>query len=263
MSHEDGQHATTVYDRELLLFGVKREAVLELWEVQQYGADSYADVNHISVYGMDAADWYARGIRLLGRTAVECTGDRLADAIATDVAALAATAPSTSGTLVVDPFVGSGNTLYWIQRRTPGSTGLGFELDGGVFQLTKRNLAALTAPIDVVNIDFAAGLAGVTVPDDNLVIVFVAPPWGDALDPVSGLDLRRTKPPVAEILDLLVQRFPRTALLLAIQVYEKVEPASLSELTARCDWWAQHIYELNEAGQNHGVLLATRGWAPP
>ena len=113
-----------------------------------------------------------------------------------------------------------------------------------------------------MNIDHAAGLADVTAPSGGLVIVFIAPPWGDALDPTSGLDLRRTKPPVGEIVDLLIRRFPQRLLLLAIQVYEKVEPDSLAELEARCDWSAQRVYDLNEAGQNHGVLFGTRGWAP-
>jgi hypothetical protein len=30
-----------LYDRQLLLLGAKRNAVLELWEVQRYGSDSY------------------------------------------------------------------------------------------------------------------------------------------------------------------------------------------------------------------------------
>jgi hypothetical protein len=66
-----------VYDRELLLLGAKRNAVLDLWEVQRYGSDSYGDTDYVSVYGMRPADWHAKGARLLGRTAVECTRDRL------------------------------------------------------------------------------------------------------------------------------------------------------------------------------------------
>jgi hypothetical protein len=261
--HEDNGEHSAVYDRQLLLFGAKREAVLDLWEVQRYGSDSYSDADHVSVYGMLPGDWYDRDIRLLGRTAVECTVDALADGIATDVAALAVSAPSTSDTLVIDPFAGSGNTLFWIQRRLPGSSGLGFELDAGVFGLTKRNLAALNAPIEVVHIDYAAGLAGVRAPSDRLVVVFVAPPWGDAFNLVSGLDLRRTNPPVGEVVDLLVHRFPDSPLLLAIQIFEKVDPGSLRELEQRCDWSALHVYDLNESGKNPGVLLGTRGWAPP
>ena len=43
-----------VYDRELLLLGAKRNAVLDLWEVQRYGSDSYGDTDFVSVYGKRA-----------------------------------------------------------------------------------------------------------------------------------------------------------------------------------------------------------------
>ena len=105
MGSRDSQGPTPIYDRQPVLFGAKREAVLELWEVQRYGTDSFGDANHVSLFGTPPADWFDRGIRVLGRTAVECTGDALAGAIARDVADLAA-AP-TSDTLVIDPFAGS------------------------------------------------------------------------------------------------------------------------------------------------------------
>ena len=59
-----------LYDRQLLLTGVKRNEILDLWEVQRYGSDSYGDADHVCIYGMRPADWYSKGIRLLGRTAV-------------------------------------------------------------------------------------------------------------------------------------------------------------------------------------------------
>src|ERR1700730_3913119 len=93
------------YDRQLLLHGPKRDAVLELWEVRRYGMDTYGDADYVSVYGLRPADWYARGVRLLGRSTVECTRDSLAETIATDVASVAATAAQSSGPLVLDPFV--------------------------------------------------------------------------------------------------------------------------------------------------------------
>jgi 16S rRNA G966 N2-methylase RsmD len=250
------------HDRQLLLTGAKRNAVLELWEVQRYGMDSYGDADYVSVYGLPPAEWYARGIRLLGRTAVECTRDVLGGAMAEDVAAIAASAPRVDEARVVDLFAGSGNTLYWLLRRLPGSRGLGFERDGGVFELTRRNLAALTLDIDIVNCDFSAGLTGVAAVNDQLLVVFIAPPWGDALDPSSGLDLRRTEPPVADIVDLLLQRFPTNRILFAIQVYEVVDPDSLAELQRRFDWSQLRIYALNAPGQNHGLLLGTGHWHP-
>ncbi|MEP7179689.1 MAG: hypothetical protein ABI775_11405 [Pseudonocardiales bacterium] len=258
MSEDTGFDPCAVYDRQLLLFGPRRSTVLDLREVQRYGADCYGNADHVSVYGRRPADWYGRGIRLFGRTAVECTGDGLAEAIALDVATVAGCAPSSSGALVIDPFVGSANTLYWIQRRLAGSTGLGFEADAALCRLTKQNLAALESPLEVVNIDYAAGLANVTVPGDRLVIVFIAPPLGDALDPSSGLDLHRTTPPVGQILDVLILHFPDHPLLVAIQVFERVDPASLAELTPRCDWRASRVYNLNRTGHNHGGRFGMR-----
>jgi hypothetical protein len=143
------------YDRQLLLAGAKRNAVLELQEVERYGIDSYGDVDYVSIYGLRPSEWYARGVRLLGRTAVECTRDSLCDAIGREVAAVLRPASP----LVVDLFTGSGNTLYWLLRHLPAARGLGFETDRIVFALTRQNVAALALPIDVRNVDYAAGLA--------------------------------------------------------------------------------------------------------
>jgi hypothetical protein len=248
------------YDRDLLLHGAKRNSVLELWEVQRYGTDSYADADYVSIYGLRPAEWHAKGIRLLGRTAVECTRDGLAGAISADIAVTAGASTHTADALVLDPFAGSGNTLYWMLRHLPGARGIGFELDFGVFELTRQNLSRLGLPIDIVHSDYLTGLSGVTATADQLVIVFLAPPWGDALDQ-SGLDLRRTNPPLGDIVDSVLHRFTNR-LLVAIQVYERVEPASLVELEARFDWSMLRIYDLNAPGENHGVLLASKGWVP-
>lgn len=85
-----------LYDRELLLQGARRNAVLELWEVERCGSHSYGDTDYVSIHGMRPADWHAKGARLLGRTAVECTRDNLGDAIAKNVAAIVARRPPTT-----------------------------------------------------------------------------------------------------------------------------------------------------------------------
>jgi hypothetical protein len=250
------------YDRELLLGDAKRNAVLEMWEVQRYGSDSYGDADYVSVYGLRPAEWYAKGARFLGRTAVECTRDVLADAIGKDVARLAAIVPPMTRALVIDPFAGSGNTLYWLLRHLPNARGVGFESDAGVFRLTRQNMAALGLPIDIVNADYLSGLTSVSVAHDELVIVFIAPPWGDGLDGTSGLDLRRTMPPVGEVVDVLFREFSEDRFLCAIQVQEVVLPISMAKLRTRFEWSTLRVYELNAPGQNHGILLGTRGWAP-
>jgi hypothetical protein len=251
-----------MYDRELLLSGAKRDAVLELWEVQRYGTDSYGDADYVSIYGMRPAGWHAKGVRVLGRTAVECTRDGLGDAIGKDVAAIAGMHPATAGVLVVDPFAGSGNTLYWLLRHLPGARGMGFESDAGVFRLTRQNMTALSLPIEILNTEYLSGLAGVSVASGELLVAFIAPPWGDALGKTSGLDLRRTTPPITEIVDCLLHRFLENSLLCAVQIYEMVLPASMAELKARFDYSTFRVYDLNAPGQNHGILLGTKGWAP-
>ena len=134
------------YDRALLL-GEKRNEILTLDEVRQYGQDSFGDPDYVCVYGLTPVQWYARGARLLGRTAVECTRDPLASLIARDVAALADAAGTTSR-LAVDLFAGSASTLYWITRQARARRGIGFELDPAVFRLSAENLARLGLDLD-------------------------------------------------------------------------------------------------------------------
>jgi hypothetical protein len=68
---------------------------------------------------------------------------------------------------------------------------------------------------------------------------------------------------VTDIVDFLLHRFPHNQLLCVIQVYECVVPDSMGELKARFDWSTERIYDLNAPGQNHGIVLGTKGWIPP
>ena len=258
---ESGHPADQAYDRWFLL-GEKRNVVLTLREVQQYGRDSFGDPDYVSIYGLNPREWYARGARILGRTAVECTRDRLAGQIGRDVAAVARAA-SAAPPVVVDLFAGSANTLRWIKQHTGARRGIGFELDDAVYGLTRANLSVMHLDIELVHDSYERGLQALTEPDEDLLIVFVSPPWGRALSEESGLDLRRTQPPVAEAVDVTTGLLGRHELLFAVQLYETVEPGSLADLTARFPWSAVKRYDLNAPGQNAGLLLATWGWAPP
>ena len=254
--------ASERYDRAHLLHGAKRNEILTLDEIRSYGADSFSDPDYLSLYGMNPAEWYARGVRLLGRTAVECTRDVLADRMGSDIGAIAAYLPAGMPVTVIDPFAGSCNTLYWILRHVPSSHGLAFELDPQVFELTSRNLANLDRRIALERGDFLATLDQRALPAGHALIVFVAPPWGMALDETKGLDLRRTEPPITGIIDRIVRRYPERKTLFATQVYEKVEADSLAELERALDWSRLLVYGLNVSGGNHGILLGTKGWRP-
>ena len=250
------------YDRALLLLGPKRNQVLTLPEVHGYGTDSFGDPDYLRLYGMRPEQWYARGIRLLGRTAVECTRDDLAQAIASDVAAVAAAAQARDVT-VIDPFAGSGNTIYWILRQVPRSIGVAFEVDPHVYVLSRRNLSGLDRLVTLAAGDYEELLDDFPVPPDHLVVAFVAPPWGTALSEAAGLDLRRTSPPVTEVIATLGRRYAGHRMIYAMQIYETLEPTSLAQVRTMFDWSQQRIYDLNKAGGNHGILLGTTGWRPP
>jgi predicted RNA methylase len=251
-----------LHDRALLLHGSKRSEVLSLAEIEQYGLDSFADPDYISIYGMSPREWYPCGIRMLGRTAVECTRDAIGDRIGRDVASVAACMPSNQF-VVIDPFAGSCNTLFWILRHLPNSEGIAFESDPQVFELTHSNLAALGQRIEVVHGDYERLLEGYSFPKDRGIVTFVAPPWGTALDEVQGLDLNRTTPPIDEVIKQVVRRFSQHKMLFAIQVYEKVSASSLVGIRTRLDWTELRIYDINERGRNHGILLGSQGWKPP
>ncbi len=251
-----------VYDRALLLLGPKRDKVLTLEEVRQYGVDSFSDPDYLRIYGMAPAAWYRQGIRLLGRTAVECTRDALASRIGRDIASIVARLPKTRHFTVIDPFAGSCNTLYWILRYVPDSQGMACEFDRQVYELTKRNIAGLDRTIDLQHGDYQLFLAECRRPPNHGLIFFIAPPWGTALDEVAGLDLRCTMPPITDVIRFIKTTYPSQRVFVAIQVYEKLNPASLREIQALLDWSDLRIYDLNAAGKNHGILLGTSGWKP-
>lgn len=258
---DDGRSASRpLYDRALLLHGAKRNEMLTLDEVRQYGTDSFSDADYLSLYGLKPAQWFARGIRLLGRTAVECTRDVLADRVGRDVAAVTASLPEGMPVTVVDPFAGSCNTLYWILRHVPASEGVAFELDAQVFELTRSNITNLDRRIVLHREDFLS--SWLDLPQGHALIVFVAPPWGTALDETMGLDLRRTEPPITRIVERIASCYSDRPLLFAIQVYEKVEAESLAQLEDMLDWFQLKVYGFNEPGRNHGILLGTKGWKP-
>jgi hypothetical protein len=94
-----------VYDRALLLNGPKRNEILTLEEVRRYGVDSFSDPDYIRIYGMSPNAWYGLGIRLIGRTAVECTRDELSDRIGRDIARIAGRLPVGTSFTVIDPFL--------------------------------------------------------------------------------------------------------------------------------------------------------------
>ena len=211
---------------------------------------------------MAPTEWYRRGIRLLGRTAVECTRDALGDRIGRSVASVTDELARTIHFTVIDPFAGSCNTLYWILRHVPNSEGLAFESQSRVYELSGYSVARLDRMIELVQGDYQSHIASHPLPPEHGLVIFVAPPWGIALDETKGLDLRLTTPPVADIVAHFKHIYAGRKILFAIQVHEKLNPASLSDVRALLDWSEVQVYDINAAGRNHGLLMGGCDWKP-
>ena len=256
MADDDIPH----YDRDFLLSPSKRNQIIELWEVEQFGRDSFGDPSAVSLYGMAPAQWHARGIRILSRTALEAVRDPLANRIGEDVARIAATAPPGSIVGVVDPFAGSCNGLFAILRHLPGANGIGFEFERAIFDMTTRNIASLNAPIRLVHGDYRVLLDRYRHPTGHRIVAFLAPPWADALSAETGLDLSRTKPPVGDIVDDFERVYPDAPILYVVEVHEHLVPESLAALRDRFDWSQLSTYDIAGPTGRHGVLLGTKRW---
>ena len=254
------QDANRKYDRDFLLSQEKRNQVVELWEVEKYGRDCFSDPNHVHLYGMPPKEWYERGVRILARTCLEAVKDPLGNKIGRDIAEVVARTSGNRVIGVVDPFAGSCNGLYAILRHLPGARGIGFEVEPAVFELTKRNIAHLNAPIELVRGSYK-NLVGLRKHSaDHFVVVFLGPPWGDALQPDTGLHLDRTKPPILEIVHDFEQVYGAQPVLYVTEVHEVNEPKSLKAVESAFEWSELRIYDVNVPGLQHGVLLGTRRW---
>ena len=169
------------YDRDFLLSPAKRNQIIELWEVEKFGHDSFGDPDAVSLYGMTPNQWHSRGVRILARTTLEAVRDPLGNRIGEDVARIAARAPPGSVFGVVDPFAGSCNGLFWILRHLPGAEGLGFEFEQAIVDMSARNIASLGASIKLVHGDYGKLLREHHFPGAHHIVAFLAPPWADAL----------------------------------------------------------------------------------
>ena len=75
MTMQSPTHADQKYDRDFLLSTEKRNQLMELWEVEKYGKDSFGDPDHVHLYGLPPKEWYDRGVRILARTCREAIND--------------------------------------------------------------------------------------------------------------------------------------------------------------------------------------------
>src|SRR5262249_38668923 len=171
------QNANQKYDRDFLLSPEKRNQIVELWEVEKYGRDCFNDPDHVHLYGMPPKKWYARGVRILARTCLEAVKDSLGNKIGHDIAEVVTRASGNRAVGVVVRFGGwcKGLSAFW--RHLPGEKGMVLEVEPAVFDLTTRNIAYLSAPIELVSGSYKGLVGSRRHPADHLIVVFLGPPW--------------------------------------------------------------------------------------
>jgi hypothetical protein len=81
---------------------------------------------------------------------------------------------TTTSFVVIVPFAGACNGLYWILHYVSNAKGLGFEIDRTIFDLTKGNLmvASLDRQIELVHGDHTSLLDRYPLPRDHFVVGF-------------------------------------------------------------------------------------------
>ncbi|RKT09551.1 hypothetical protein BX285_6646 [Streptomyces sp. 1114.5] len=196
----------------------------------------------LSLYGVPAPELTARGLRVLGRTAVECSKDPHPSVVAELIAELTAglTAEPTAELtaepaaefrrplgrrpMVVDLFCGSGNLGHHLGRRL-GHPVYAAELDPLVYATASHNLDRVGSSVVLRLADYREVLAALPARSECDTYV-VEPPWGAAFTP-DGLDLTRTEPPVPQILDDVRRSRDGLPCLVVIKTNDRIVNGSL------------------------------------
>jgi hypothetical protein len=236
----------------------KRNVVLSLDEIRRVGEEFYEDPEGLQLYGMGPRDYHETGVRIAGRTAIECSNDIRAVGQAQAVCDVLSRAFPGRFPSVVDLFTGSGNSLYHLARSTRAITRVGFELDDTVYELTRENFEKIGFQALFERGSYDSLLRPEILPPEPPCVVLVAPPWGAAFSFAGGLDLRRTDPPVHDILGSVRERLPHHELIFVIQTHERMVPESVAAITAGRHVHAQGvIHASTRPERNQGYIICS------
>jgi hypothetical protein len=209
------------------LLGPRRYDVLSLDDIVEAGRVLFGAPDGLAFYGLPPSAWYARGIRLLGRTCVEATPDITARPIARTVQALLGGRHRAG---VIDLFAGSGNLMLHVAQALSAHA-CGLDADEAVWRQTDANLRILAAPASVRLGDWQSYFEDQRNVDTTVYVL--SPPWGKAFSFAQGLDITRTDPPIPLIVDTIAAR-DRARRCYAVVQHTPVEPVlNMSAVTDR------------------------------
>lgn len=221
------------------LLGAARTRVLTGDELVQAGRLIYGRPEELSVYGVPAPQMAGRGLRLLGRTTIECSVDGHCVDFAEALAARLDDEPQMTPGFVADLFCGSGNFGWHLGKRL-GLPVFAAELDPAVYAATRHNFQVMGINVHLSHTDYRDLLEKLPShrPGD---IYVVEPPWSDALTE-RGLNLEATSPPVPEILAAIQASRTSQPFLIVVQtIIIKSSDQITHESLARCFRDARHL----------------------
>lgn len=221
------------------LLGAARTRVFTHGELVHASRMLYGHPEGLSVYGVSAPRMTGRGLRLLGRTVIECTVDDHCVGFVEVLAGCRAREPRMRPGFVADLFCGSGNFGWHLGRRL-GLPVFAAELDPAVHAATRHNVEVMDLAIELRHADYRQLLDELPAHSAGDIYV-VEPPWGPAYTE-HGLDFEATAPPVPEILSAIQHsRAGRQCLVvtqtIVVGAHDQVTRPSL----ARCFRNARHL----------------------
>ncbi len=207
---------------------------LRLRDVRRAAERLSGDPNDLRLFGMSTLVWYMLGVRILGRTAIEATRDPQARFVGWAVAETLRQHDYKIQT-VIDPFAGSGNSLYHLMKATSAPLGIGIEADAEIYRRTKSNFDVLQrwkrlrgSHVDIRHGDWSDYRSFL---GDQATLMHLDPPWGDAFNR-DGLDLRVTHPPILHILSDIARSKGPAPVFVAISTMPQVVQESVEEIRA-------------------------------
>lgn len=206
------------------------------------------------LYDLTITQFYRLGGRLCARTMVELTKDEYIKTIIRHL-------PTLAIDHVIDPFVGSGNTLYHLTRHAQCEgkmlvlylqftksklilfKGTGYEIDSDVLQNTHQTLCLLQQ--QHMRLKHANFMTERALFDGDNLLFFLSPPWGNALA-AGELDLSLTYPRVHKVVSLIIERCIRVpSFSIIIQIKPRVKLLPLMHVRRII-----HQY----GGLDHGII---------
>lgn len=206
---------------------------------------------------MPPKEFYNKGIRILGRSAIECAIDAHSVQMAKSIKQMKDTFFPHEEAIFLDLFAGSGNSLYHAAQSLNSPISIGIEINKGIFQLTKINHKIMGSDCQIHQGGSLEVIRTFKFPVSTPIIVFLAPPWGKGFSFDTGLDLLKTNPPTDEIIKIVKETFSQYRLIFVTQIYEKLVRSSLNKITDQFSYFSKETIPAISQGLNIGLLICT------